>query len=509
MKKNEFRYDYYTLDKEKIGYVLRITQGDKKSVIPYFNREGDNTYKKGIPDALNDDRPLFGLESIKDWREPIYFVEGEKCAKAFHYLGFQSVTTLGGCQGYDKSDYNPLNKALKIILVPDNDENGFIYSQNIYRKLFKESPSTIFKALIFPKLPLKGDVCDFLKENYEALYGWDELSPIENSFKEALKHSFKKDIDFFIGDIPIDWTSIQSIKGLNAYSFRSLKQMNLPDRQALLKPWLLQNSINMVFADRRIGKTYFCLSCAIALCEGGKFIKYETDQPRKVLYLDGEMQASLLRDRLSKLVSNEALVEQNLYIVTPDCQIDRDMPNLAKADDLEEIDEIIHDIKPDVIFVDNLSTFIRSGNENDGESFLPVQEWAIRQRSAGRAVVFVHHTNKGGQQRGSSRKEDVMDVVINLKRPDDYCPDQEGARFLIEFTKARNLFGEDIKIIEANLKAVDDNHEWEWKSALGKYGNAIELLKDGYTQKEVCELLEIPKTTAHNWKKKAEKEGLL
>jgi len=34
----------------------------------------------------------------------------------------------------------------------------------------------------------------------------------------------------------------------------------------------------------------------------------------------------------------------------------------------------------------------------------------------------------GGQQRGTSKGEDVMDSVIALKRPDDYTAKQ-GARF--------------------------------------------------------------------------------
>lgn len=49
-------------------------------------------------------------------------------------------------------------------------------------------------------------------------------------------------------------------------------------------------------------------------------------------------------------------------------------------------------------------------------------------RRAGRSIVLVHHAGKGGAQRGTSKREDVLDTVIALRRPTDYSADQ-GARF--------------------------------------------------------------------------------
>jgi len=70
--------------------------------------------------------------------------------------------------------------------------------------------------------------------------------------------------------------------------------------------------------------------------------------------------------------------------------------------------------------------------------------WALAMGRAGKSVLFVHHSGKGGGQRGTSRKEDVLDTVIALRRPTDYAPEQ-GARFEIHFEKARGLFGDDAK----------------------------------------------------------------
>ena len=66
------------------------------------------------------------------------------------------------------------------------------------------------------------------------------------------------------------------------------------------------------------------------------------------------------------------------------------------------------------MILDNLSALCVSGKENEGESWLPVQRWALRLRQRGISVLFVHHAGKGGAQRGTSRREDLLDVVINL-----------------------------------------------------------------------------------------------
>jgi putative DNA primase/helicase len=89
--------------------------------------------------------------------------------------------------------------------------------------------------------------------------------------------------------------------------------------------------------------------------------------------------------------------------------------------------------------------------ENEAHSWCELQVWALEQRRAGRSVLFFHHAGKDGDQRGTSRREDVMDTVMKLSLPSD---DQasEGARFIVEFTKARGIFGDDAEAFEASLK---------------------------------------------------------
>ncbi len=98
-----------------------------------------------------------------------------------------------------------------------------------------------------------------------------------------------------------------------------------------------------------------------------------------------------------------------------------------------------------------------------------------------------------------------MDTVIRLKRPDDYAGEAEGARFEIHFTKARHIFGEDVRPIEASFK----DNQWSHRKGDGVYGQAIEMLQEGIAQKDICEALGITSSTLSRRKKKAQSEGLL
>ncbi len=72
-------------------------------------------------------------------------------------------------------------------------------------------------------------------------------------------------------------------------------------------------------------------------------------------------------------------------------------------------------------------------------------------RRRGVSVLIVHHAGKGGEQRGTSRREDVLDTSISLRRPNDYVP-TEGARFEVHFEKARGIHEDRAKPFEAKLE---------------------------------------------------------
>lgn len=281
--------------------------------------------------------------------------------------------------------------------------------------------------------------------------------------------------------------SDQRNKGAVCTTLRDFLSIDLPVREPLLSPWLVKQSITMLYAWRGLGKSWLAMSIGYAVASGSSLLGWNAPAKGKTLYIDGELPARTLQDRLALIVNsfeNEPL-DDGFQILTPDIQPDGIMPNLSTAEGQAEIDRYANNA--DLIIVDNLSCLARSGKENEGESWLPIQAWALRHRAQGRSILFVHHSGKNGQQRGASRREDILDVVMVLKRPDEYQAG-EGARFNLLFEKSRNLTGEDVTPLSVALQSTDNRIEWKWNPSENDLIDRVqELIKDKATRKEIQE----------------------
>lgn len=309
---------------------------------------------------------------------------------------------------------------------------------------------------------------------------------------------------------PISQNAPERDLSVRVLDLRQLLTREFPEREPILAPWLLTQSLNMIYAWRGIGKTHMALGIGFATATGGKFLKWEAPRPRRVLYLDGEMPGAAIRDRLRALVDADDREFDPSYfqIVTPDAQ-DGPLPDLATAAGQATIERIAAEHDSELIVVDNISTLCRaSGPENDAESWRAPQEWALRMRRAGRSVLFIHHSGKGGAQRGSSKREDTLDVSISLTRPTDYSPEQD-ARFEIHFEKYRNAAGEDAKPIEARLE-TDGRGQlvWTWRTVEeGTYERVVALANDGLKPGEIAAELDINKSNVSRHMKRGKLEG--
>jgi putative DNA primase/helicase len=183
------------------------------------------------------------------------------------------------------------------------------------------------------------------------------------------------------------------------------------------------------------------------------------------------------------------------------------LPDLATPEGQAWLDEQIGDAE--VVYLDNISTLVRSGKENEAEGWLPVQSWALRHRRAGRAVVILHHAGKGGTQRGTSRREDVLDTVIVLRRPEDYSPEQ-GARFEVHFEKTRGFYGNDAQPFEARYEVQDHAAVWtRVEISDADRARVVAAVKDGMSIREAADHLGMHKSKVERLRRKAMEAGEL
>ncbi|MDE5682124.1 MAG: AAA family ATPase [Mailhella sp.] len=255
--------------------------------------------------------------------------------------------------------------------------------------------------------------------------------------------------------------------------------MDLPERGFLLEPVIPTQGIVILYAPRGIGKTFTALSMSLAVAGGLSLYNWRASKPSKVLYVDGEMPAITMQERLKALACGMAAGQKALEPF------------------LEHIDLLV---------LDNISTLCRTGKENESQSWQPMQTWLLDLRRRGIAVLLVHHAGKSGDQRGTSAREDIMDTVISLRRPKVYNM-AEGARFQIHLTKARSITGKDALPFEVHLKSENNILHWDiFEIQEAELEQLKKLLNEGYSIRECAEEMGLSKSTAHRLKKKLEAE---
>jgi putative DNA primase/helicase len=295
------------------------------------------------------------------------------------------------------------------------------------------------------------------------------------------------------------------LQPLNLAEFLKLE---LPPRRPMLTPWLKEKGTAMIYSPRGVGKTLLCLSAGYAIASGESLLGWSAPEPRRVLYVDGEMPAAEMQHRLATIVAGFTRVALSPYFQMLSADVsERGLPDLATPGGQREFDDSIGDAE--LVMLDNISTLCRSGKENEAEGWQAVQDWALSHRRDGRSLVFVHHAGKGGNQRGTSKREDVLDTVIALRRPADYQPDQ-GARFEVHFEKYRGFHGADVEPFEARYEERDGAAVWT-RAAIAdvELKRVADAVRDGLSVNDAAEALGMHRSKVGRLRLRAKEQGLL
>ena len=129
-------------------------------------------------------------------------------------------------------------------------------------------------------------------------------------------------------------------------------------------------------------------------------------------------------------------------------------------------------------------------------------------RRRGIAVLFIYHGNKPGGQRGTSRREDILDTVIQLKRPNHYKT-EEGSVFEVHFDKARGIHGDAAKPFLAKMEE-DENGILIWSHQTleaTNYEKVVKMLMDDMEVKDIADELGISKSAVYVHRKNAKESG--
>lgn len=210
-----------------------------------------------------------------------------------------------------------------------------------------------------------------------------------------------------------------------------LASLELDPRRPLLSEWLCEGDYGIIFAPRGVGKTWLALLIGKAVSEGGRVGAWLAVTPAKVLYVDGEMPADLMRDRDRGLGEGEVeFLNHAILFDRTERVLNITDPSLQDA----ILERCIRDgIK--LLILDNLSTLASGVKENDSYEWERLQNWLLHFRRHGIAVILIHHAGRNGEARGTSKREDAAFWVIALDDAKKQADDKRGARFISRFTK--------------------------------------------------------------------------
>lgn len=169
----------------------------------------------------------------------------------------------------------------------------------------------------------------------------------------------------------------------------------------LIHNFLAEGSLSMFFAKGGSGKSFLAVSLALKLLKELKI--------RTVIYLDMDNSLIALKRRGLDKIIDEYPEFQYIHSST------------IKGNPIALIDELIKQSKriqgllqSTLIILDSARDFIVGRDMNSDRDIGPVMEKLKSLREAGATVIFLHHTSKEGDFKGSTAFRDSVDMSYAL-----------------------------------------------------------------------------------------------
>ncbi len=298
--------------------------------------------------------------------------------------------------------------------------------------------------------------------------------------------------------------SNQKLFGLqedDIFTWQQYKELYIDEERFLLEPWLISPSYSLLVAKRGLGKSWFSLAVAMAVASGTDMVHWHPPEPQGVLYIDGEMSSRQLQDRINGLAKGLPHIDENLYVLSVPHMVkcEKEPVSLAQEAWRREIRIYLkgHPYIKLVVF-DNVSCLFSGLDENDKQQWDEPDAFFVALRSRGISSIVVHHTGKEASkgQRGSSSREDHVDVSLRLSGVSGHNP-TDGCKLVTHFSKARCVHGEAIKSMQLDLEDIDGRLQFVQGEATELQHKIMELHDSSmqYSVRQIADMVGCSKTT--------------
>jgi len=476
------------IEKYRIGYVKTHLKfgGGPRLTIP-IRKDGKivNIRFHSLEDEKPKDFPYIRDLPYATWLFPedllkndeLWLCEGELDALCVISHGLSAISVTGGAGSW-REEFTELLKGKIVNIVYDNDEAGVKGSNTIEEKLLQ---AKVCRNVNNIRLNIKKDVTDWFVTFGKSVEELKELRP--KTIKDVI------------------------------LQFKDFKEMKLPEKRIILNPWIKEQSIILISGWRGVGKTWLALSLLDSITRGKNFGPWETKNPVPCLYLDGEMAGPDIQNRYMELNPNAEDI-QPFYIYSEYFANLNGVKQANLSDERwrAEIKRILLEKGIKLWVIDNISSLAPGIDENTKKDWDPINKFLIELRFAGITTILIHHTGKEGDQRGTSAREDNIDVSINLKRPVGYSS-EEGAKFILSFSKTRISFQQLSAITDTEFELTRDEKNkliWLWSPIKKKLKDKIlEMFDHGMSNQEIADAVGKSKGYVSQVKSRAIEEKFL
>lgn len=259
------------------------------------------------------------------------------------------------------------------------------------------------------------------------------------------------------------------------------------DTEWLLEPILAAGRAHALYAGAKTGKSYLALPICVAVATGTPFLHQPAGTPVDVLYIDYEMTAEDLRDRLTGFGYGPDTDLTHLhYALLPS------LPPLNTAEGGQALLDSAIAVGAALVVIDTTGRAV-AGEENDNDVIRDYyRHTGIRLKAEGITVLRLDHAGHANtHQRGASAKNDDVDVVWKLTRRDDgqlleathrrmsWVPERvelgvvEGDDGVTRFTIAESTWPAGTAAVAAELDRLGVPLEWGKKRIRTTHGDAL------------------------------------
>lgn len=186
--------------------------------------------------------------------------------------------------------------------------------------------------------------------------------------------------------------------GVRVWSLPELLEARLDPPRPIAEDLLHEGETIAVIGKAKLGKTRITQQLALDISRGHSFLGHHVGKARRVLILDLENRPSAARMRFAKMAGAGSC--DGVWLYVPET-LSANAITLANNDGPRQLGQLVEDIRPDVLIVDNWRLFL-GGDENKTEVVVRGLKALskLRETVPGLATIIVHHTRK--QQQGEN-----------------------------------------------------------------------------------------------------------